>query len=555
VPEIPDLPLILAIVKNYNEGRKLIADIDEVLLDYVQDRQVQYFSLKDDIESIYEVMESNISKFTRTGIIGFTTYETNFFYTILLSFLIRQKRPNTFIIYGGPHVSQHLNAAKIALKSTAADRIVIGEGETALTELIHSKNREEGLSIRGVMSYDKRNNTFRYEENKPEDLNCLPCPDFSIFNDRRHSFFNLPLYSSRGCIYRCSFCNEWEQFYPFRQLGYSKLIKNMKYLHQKYNTIKFDFADSLLNSSFSWLDKFAGELARQNLDLQWGGFFRGEMPENLLERLKTAGLSHAFIGIESFSDTILTKMEKKRCATDNLKTIELFCSLNIPTVVGIIIGFPGSDESDFKYMWDNLINLKRKYHHTLGIHAESFQLRPMSKIYNNPGSYGISFVKWDAKIIQLVPELGDIVEKIPMAISGSPKATDVIRRLGLVNSTFTNIPSSTFFVNEEGKRFKKHLLGYIKPSWKIRVPGGYFQISPIRSKNNIFLLSWNNTKYPITPEECFMLDHFDRRLTLSGISKKLSLHFKKSEKTCYRAMITFLNDLVDRGFNFEILFQ
>ena len=557
VPEAPDLPLMLAIIKNYNKGRKLIHGIDEVLIDYVQDRHLKYFSLKDNIESIYKVMEHNIDKFTKSDIIGFTTYETNFFYTIMLSLLIRQKNPDAFIIYGGPHVSQHWNAAKIALKSTAADKIVIGEGENALVEIVHSRNRKEDLLIQDVMSYDKKNNTFKYRAGKPVDLNHLPRPDFSIFKTSKHPFFALPLYSSRGCIFRCSFCNEWKQFYPFRQLGYIKLIENMKYLHQRYNTIQFDFADSLLNSSLDWLDRFADELLRQNLDLQWGGFFRGEMQENLLKKLKTSGLSFAFIGIESFSDCILVNMEKKRNAADNLKTVELFCSLNISTTVGIIVGFPSSNESDFKYAWKTLIKLTKKYPDSLRIHAEPFQLRPMSKIHNNPESYGISLVKWNAKVVLMVPEFSDIVNKIPMAISGAPKATDTIRRLSLMNSTFANIPYSTFST-EGNKKFNKRLLGYIKPSYKIRIPSNYFQISSIQSKSqsksNIFLLSWNNTKYPITSEECFMLDHFNGRLTLLDVSKKLSLYFGRQEKICYQTVIKLLNDLVDQGFQFDILF-
>lgn len=553
-PEIPDLPLILAIIKNYNSGRKIIDGIDEALLEYVQDRRLKYFSLKENIEAIYKVMESNISRFTKSDIIGFTTYETNFFYTIMLSLLIRQKNRNAFIVYGGPHVSQHWNAAKIALKSTAADKIVVGEGEVTLAGIVRSQNRKDDLSIEGVMSYDKKNNAFQYRERKPIDLNSLPCPDFSIFNAKNSPLFQLPLYSSRGCVYSCSFCNEWRQFYPFRRLGYKKIVKRMKYLHQRNNAIWFNFADSLLNSSSAWLEDFADELLSQNLELQWGGFFRGEISEKLLKKLKKSGLSFGFIGIESFSDCILASMEKKRSARDNLKTIELFCSLDVPIVAGIIIGFPGSVESDFKNTWRTLISLTEKYPNTLKIHAEPFQLRPMSKIYDNPGSFGISFVKWSARVVNMVPELSDIVENIPMAISGMPEAVDTIRRLYLIESTFISEPSPNIIVKEVEKKFKKRMLEHIKPFCKIRILTRYFKIDPVQSRNNIFLLSWNNVKLPLSDEECFMFDNFNGRSTLAEISKKLSFNFRRQEKDCYKAVIDFLSELAKKGFNFDILF-
>jgi len=211
-----------------------------------------------------------------------------------------------------------------------------------------------------------------------------------------------------------------------------------------------------------------------------------------------------------------------------------------------------------KYTWKTLINLTKKYPNLLEIHAEPFQLRPMSKIYNNPEPYGISLVKWGAKVRHMIPELSDIVSKIPMAISGMPKALDTIRRLNLTTNTFGGKPYSPFLI-EEDKKTRRRILGYIKPAYKIRIPREYFQISYIKSKlksrDNIFILTWNNVKYPLTSEECFMLDHFDGRTPLSEVSKKLSFYFNKQEKICYQAILKFLNDLVDRNFQFHILFQ
>lgn len=444
IPEIPDLPLILSIIKNYNRGKELIYAIDDQIMNYVQNWQLSYFSLKKDIENIYRVMKENIHKFSKQNIIGFTTYETNFLYTIMLSLLIRQERPNTIIIYGGPHVSQHMNAAKLALKARAADGVVIGEGEKTLTEIIYSQNKKEAFFVDGVMRYDKSKNIFVYRARRPVDLNRLPPPDFSIFQTEKHPLFKLPLYSSRGCTNRCSFCNEWKLFFPYRKIVHTKLIENMKYMHQKYNTIRFYFVDSLLDGSSVWLDRFAEEQLRQNLNLQWEGFFRGKISKELLRKLKKSGLASAFIGIESFSDRILARMEKKRNVADNLKIIELFCSLNIPIVIGIIIGFPSSTKSEFLYMRKSLLSLIQKYPNLLRIHAEPFQLKPMSGIYNNPGSYGMSLVKCDTKTRQLVPELSDIVEKVPMAISARPKTTDIIQRFNLIAKTFSKQPYPTY---------------------------------------------------------------------------------------------------------------
>lgn len=557
VPEIPDLPLILSVIKNYNRGKELIYAIDGEIMDYVQDRRLNYFSLKKDIENIYKVMKDNIGKFTKHDIIGLTTYETNFLYTIMLSLLIRQKRPDTVIIYGGAHVSQHISAAKLALKSTAADKIVIGEGEETLTAIIYSKNKKKDFITEGVMRYDKKKNTFIYQARKPMDLNRLPCPDFSIFQTGKHPFFKLPLYSSRGCTNSCSFCNEWTLFFPYRRVTHTKLIENMKYMYQKYNAIRFEFADSLLNGSLGWLERFAEGLLKQNLNLQWGGFFRSRMPKNLLKKLKKSGLSFAFIGSESFSDRILASMGKKRNVADNLKTIELFCSLNIPIVAGIIIGFPSSTKSEFLYMWRSLLSLNRKYLNLLKIHIEPFQLRPKSGIYNNPGSYGISLIKYNTKIRQLVPELSDIVEKVPMAISGRPKTTDIIQRFNLITRTFSEQPYPAYFT-ETDKEFRKQILNYIKPSCKIKIPRDHFQIHSLasrpQSRDNIFLLKWNSGKYILTGEECFMLDHFDGRTSLSEISKKLSFYFNSEEKICYQTILNFINELVARDFQFNMSF-
>ncbi len=559
VMETPDLPLILAITRNFRENKPLLLDIDQVIEEYIRDRPLSFFKLKRSITDVYHSITENVQQILDHDIISFTTYDTNFFFTIMCSLVLRQHNPNIPIVYGGPQVTQSENSRKLVLKLGLADVVATGEGEKTFLEITEAISSGKSPAVKGTTTYDKDKDLFFTQSADPLDIDTLPCPDFSILDlsGYPNKNFVLPLYSSRGCVYRCSFCNEWKMWSPFRRLSSDRVIEWMNQLNRLHGAFRFYFADSLLNASMSWLEEFADKLLLQGLDFQWYGYFRAKMSKKLAEKLKRSGLCRAFIGAESFSQTRLQGMNKKNTVTANLEAVEAFCSSDVPLEVSSIIGFPDESESDFNKCWEFYLHSIKKYPLGFIMNIEPFQLRPSSSTYENPDDYGLSTTQWSTEVIDMIPDVSDIVRRIPMSVDGRPQAQQIVHRMNIMKSSFSlDKETETRAGIYHTKSFLKMALKYMEPSYRVLLITPNVIVIPVESQgvlgNGLFLLHWENGKHVITQEEKIMLDGFNGQMPLANIVEKLSIQFEKNRENCMESVLIFLNELLERDILFEI---
>jgi hypothetical protein len=263
------------------------------------------------------------------------------------------------------------------------------------------------------------------------------------------------------------------------------------------------------------------------------------------------------MGIETFSTRLLNDMNKKRSTENNLEAIEAFCSCDIPLEVSNIIGFPGESESDFQKRWEIYLGLIKKYPYNLLINIEPFQLRPSSAMYENLNDFGLSIKKWGNKIINIVPEVKDIVSQIPMVANSKPTPLQIIWR---TNNMLDSFRWNRDVEYEYGLRFEKEFLKKSLKSLKylheakFSLKDFYIASSGERknSKKQMFALCQNgNVKYVISQKEKLMLDKCNGVLPFHQIIKELSLEFNKSKKQCQKEFLEFLNDLLEK----DILFR
>jgi len=560
VMDVPELPLILAIVKNWKEGRNLCDGLDETIADYIKDRPLSFFKLRQDIANIKNIIDEHLCRLSKADIVLFTVYETNFLFSIMCSLLLRQKKQDITIIYGGPQISQSENSRKLVLKLGIADLTVVGEGEESVLEIIKSYRANKPFAVKGTMAYDKNKKVFFTQPAQPLDINNLFCPDFSKLdlNGYPRKNFELPLYTTRGCLFKCNFCNEWKMWHPFRQLKPKKVIDWMKELNRDYGAFRFYFVDSLLNASLPWLEEFSDILLKEKLKFLWYGYFRANMSKSLAEKLKRSGLCKAAIGIETFSPGLLKSMNKKRAMEDNLEAIEAFCSCDLPLEVSNIIGFPHESESDFKKRWEIYLGLIKKYPYNLLINIEPFQLRPSSPMYENLPDYGLTLKKWNDKIVNLLPEVKDIVCQIPMAVEGKPRAEAIIRRMNTMQNSFQwNRDIGYGYEIGLDKTFLRHLLSSLKYLHNTKINFINFQAASTKARKNhpkqSFALCRNDkVKYVISQKEKFMWDKCKGILTFHQIIEELAQEFNKTKKQSQKEFLKFLNDLLDRDILFRI---
>ena len=143
-------------------------------------------------------------------------------------------------------------------------------------------------------------------------MDSLPFPD-------RESLYRLETYrpedmsmimTSRGCPYNCTFCSSiWERRVRMRSI--ENIIQEIEYLVERFGTQKFYFKDDTFTVNRKWVDAFCDALMQRNLDIQWECLTRIELvDEDLIQRMRQAGMFNLKIGIETGSERLLKATQK-----------------------------------------------------------------------------------------------------------------------------------------------------------------------------------------------------------------------------------------------------
>ncbi|OQX81198.1 MAG: hypothetical protein B6D56_02865 [Candidatus Omnitrophica bacterium 4484_70.1] len=285
------------------------------------------------------ILENLLKKIEKAVLVGFSLFRRNCKFSFQLISRVKEKYPTKKIAIGGPHVL----FMKLHKKNLSREFFwVVGEGEIALNLILN------GASPR-ILEYKEI-----------ENLDEIPFLEFNDYPVK--SFYSvLPLYSSRGCPYKCLFCTERLLTRKIRQHSPLYVVEQIKMLKERYKISTFSFQDSLININIEWLENFCSLLLKNNLKIKWEAQIRidNHIDENLAQLIKKAGCFDIFVGLESACDKILEKMGKGFCKDEALRFFHTLRKAELHFETSLILGYPGENEKDFRETVDFIIQNKK----------------------------------------------------------------------------------------------------------------------------------------------------------------------------------------------------
>jgi radical SAM superfamily enzyme YgiQ (UPF0313 family) len=275
--------------------------------------------------------------------------------------MIKERDPRKIIIFGGPQVSRYEEDDEI-LKSESVDYIITGEGEEILLELLSVIGNDGDVEkVKGIM-FTKGGQRIHTGERPPvASLDDLPFPSFSDFPITWYKEPSIPILTSRGCVYRCSFCSEHVLWKSFRYRSGENVYREFKYQFDKLGQKSFYMVDSLINGNIRELETACDLIAKDSdLKVYWRGktAIRHEMSQSLLRKMYLAGCRSVVYGLESGSPKVLKDMRKTFTLELAKKVIRETYEAGIAVGIFWIIGFPTEDEDDFQKSIDFLTQIK-----------------------------------------------------------------------------------------------------------------------------------------------------------------------------------------------------
>lgn len=233
-----------------------------------------------------------------------------------------------------------------------------------------AKDLKPGQSVRAV----HENHKIDYVENLPytSDVYCLEVPGYDWF------------YTNKVLVHNCSFCARLPG--KFRMQSAERTIAEINHVRDKYGYDAFMIFDDTFIVSKKRLSKIAEEFRNENLIFRCFGRADVLQNEHICELLKQLNVVEVGIGIESGSETILSRNFKKTTPEINAAALHNLKKNNIRTKAFIIVGLPGETEKTI----EETRNWLRKYQPS-DVDFSVFQPYPGSQIFNDPERYEVEF--------------------------------------------------------------------------------------------------------------------------------------------------------------------
>lgn len=308
------------------------------------DIESSVFDTSFDFNNRFHNIKQSISNFN-PDIIGITLYSR----LVDLGKLIIQdikKITGIPIVVGGPHISSTKNEI---FYESPVDYGILMDGEIALKKLIGALVLHKGdiSSIPGLIYRDSKKNIHtNLSCELITNLDELPFPDYSKFEMENYTAIKncaMPMVTSRGCPFSCTFCNAPNVTgRKFRYFSTHHVISEIKYYYEK-GFREIGICDDCFNFKLDRAKEILKSIINEKLVIVLrfpSGIRANFADQEFFDLLIAAGCNHIGFGLEA-GDPAVLKSIKKALTIDKVKeTLKYAKNAGLKTNVNFIIGHP-----------------------------------------------------------------------------------------------------------------------------------------------------------------------------------------------------------------------
>jgi radical SAM superfamily enzyme YgiQ (UPF0313 family) len=258
---------------------------------------------------------------------------------------LKEENPDKIVILGGPGPT---DLPTEILEAFPVDIIVVGEGEETIVEVMQALEGEKNLSdIPGIAYRENDHIILNPRRKRIKDLDSFPFAAYHKIDFKDYDYLGATM-TIRGCPYKCAFCSVhsvWER--KITQRSAENVVEELQLLQEKKIKRLFFYDDTFVLDPKRVVE-IVKKMREEAIDIPWSCYGRVNlMTPELFDTMSSNGCVEILYGIESGSNNVLNKINKKFTIEQALKVVEKTAEYFERVETSYIWGYPFETLEDF----------------------------------------------------------------------------------------------------------------------------------------------------------------------------------------------------------------
>jgi len=328
---------------------------------------------------IYDALIHNISYnevadiTAHYDVVGITTMTFTLIDVINQVKAIRRINTDIPIVLGGPHIAIY---PEESIKIPGITYCLSGEAEISFTQLINAlaenidfdKNNIPGLYWRVGEKFG-----FNETQKKYINIDLLPLPDRSLLeyklyksllsSNQKASHYVTTAFSSRGCPFKCIFCDRPHLGKQFRAKSARQVVEEIESCVD-LNIKEVFFYDDTFTVNKERVMEICETLIHKNIEIQWDIRARVDTVDlSMLSLMKKAGCKRIHFGVEAANAEMMKVLKKGITKEQAINAFKSAKKVGIETLGYFMFGCPNETHSQMIETLDFALQLKPDFAH------------------------------------------------------------------------------------------------------------------------------------------------------------------------------------------------
>jgi anaerobic magnesium-protoporphyrin IX monomethyl ester cyclase len=285
-------------------------------------------------------------------VIGITA-TTPFYHLAVELATALKKRSDAPIAIGGPHIT----VLREKVFDDCFDFGFVREAETSWANFLERWDSDcDVKDVKGILYREGGEVKYSGDIDPVKSLDSLPIPARHLLKNEMYRLGTMEgtkqftsIITVRGCPFKCIFCSTEVFGNNTSRRSPEKVVEEMAEVVERYGTNHFMILDDTLTLYRPHIEEICDRIISSGLDITFEGSTRANLiDEDLVKKMKTAGLTRLSFGLETVDEGMRKRMRKNVPLGSYKAANFLTNKYGIETLNSCMIGLPGETEETIR---------------------------------------------------------------------------------------------------------------------------------------------------------------------------------------------------------------